>query len=111
MASNSLPKKKFFLIAAAAVLGIGATASFIVPSANASKRASATVVTAPATVDSSPVTVVEPTNAIPEVAGIDCNNGIDPTGAQCDGGPAANINDNSVEPQSGSESQSETTSQ
>ena len=102
MAINSLPGKKFFLVTAAAVLGIGIAASFIAPSANASKSASASVVTAPA--------VAADTNLpATEVAGIDCNDGIDSNGAQCDGGPAANANDMSEAPQSSSENQSETT--
>lgn len=102
MAINSLPGKKFFLVTAAAVLGVGIVASFIVPSANASKSVSDSVVTAPAVVTDSNL----PSS---EVTGIDCNNGIDSTGAQCDGGPAANTNDVTEAPQSSSESQNETT--
>ena len=103
MAMKSLAGKKFLLVTAAAVLGFGVAASFIVPSATASQNAPAPVVTvAPAPSAEVPSTEASST----EAAGIDCNNGLDASGAQCDGGPAANPNDNSVDVQSGSESQS-----
>ncbi len=108
MAMKSLAGKKFLLVTAAAVLGFGVAASFIVPSANASQNAPAPVVTvAPAPSAEVPSTEASSTEASStEAAGIDCNNGLDASGAQCDGGPAANPNDNSVDVQSGSESQS-----
>ena len=105
MAIKSLSGTKFLLVTAAAVLGFGVAASFVVPSANASQNAPISVVTvAPAQSTESPSTDSASTDA----TGIDCNNGLDASGAQCDGGPAANPNDGSVDGQSGSESQSET---
>ncbi len=104
MARKSLSGTKFLLVTAAAVLGFGVAASFVVPSANASQNAPVSVVTvAPAQSTESPSTE----SAITDATGIDCNNGLGVSGAQCDGGPAANPNDNSVDVQSGSESQSE----
>lgn len=100
MAIKSLAGKKFLLVTAAAVLGFGVAASFIVPSANASQSAPTSIVTAV------PSAIAEATGT--EATGIDCNNGLDASGTQCDGGPAANPNDSSVDVQSGTESQSET---
>ena len=107
MAINSLPGKKFLLVTAAAVLGFGVAASFIVPSANAAQSGTTSVVTAPAVAAESNLSGTEAAGT--EAAGIDCNNGLDANGAQCDGGPAANPNDNGVDVQSSSESQGETT--
>ncbi len=103
MAMKSLAGKKFLPVTAAVVLGFGVAASFIVPSANASQNAPAPVVTiAPAPSAEAQSTEASST----EAAGSDCNNGLGASGAQCDGGPAANPNDDSADAQSGSESQS-----
>ena len=111
MAIRSLSGKKFLLVSAAAVLGLGVAASFMVPTVNASQNAPTSVVTvAPALnpqATSTEGTSTEGTST--EATGIDCNNGLDASGAPCDGGPVANPNDNSVEAQGGSENQSEIT--
>lgn len=104
MAIASLSGKKFLLVTAAAVLGFGVAASFVLPSANASQNTPTTVVTtAPAATSEVPSTEGPST----EAAGIDCNNGLDASGAACDGGPSANPNDNGTDAQGGSDSQSE----
>lgn len=104
MAMKSLSGKKFILITAAAVLGFGVTASFIVPSANASQGAPTSVVTAPPAANAEVPSSEGPST---EASGIDCNNGLDASGAQCDGGPAANPNDSGVDVQDSSETQGE----
>ena len=116
MTIKSLTGKKFLLVTAAAVLGFGVAASFIIPSANASSGTPTTVVNAVPTANAEVPTTEGPTTEGPstegpstEASGIDCNNGLDASGAQCDGGPTANPNDNGVDIQSGSESQSEAT--
>ena len=109
MAIKSISGKKFLIVTAAAVLGFGVAASFIVPSANASQNAPTSVVTVTPTAPKAPSAEVPNTEgSSPEVAGIDCNNGLDASGVQCDSGPAANLNDNSVDAQDGTETQSET---
>ena len=42
-----------------------------------------------------------------EIVGIDCNDGLDASGATCHGGPAANPNNGGVDTQSSAESESE----
>ena len=107
MAIESLSGKKFVLATAAAVLGFGVAASFIVPSASASQNTPSTVVTtAPATTAEVPSTEGPSTEGpSTEAAGIDCNNGLDASGAACDGGTSANPNDNAIDSQSGSETE------
>lgn len=104
MAIRSIAGTKFVLVTAAAVLGFGVAASFVIPSANASQSAPTTTVTvAPTAVPEAPSTEAPST----EPSGTDCVNGLDATGAQCDGGPAANPNDSGADVQGDSESQNE----
>ena len=114
MAINSLSGKKFLTIVATAVLGFGVAASFIVPTANASQNAPTqptVVVAGTSSASETPNTEApDTTGTDAEVAAVDCNNGLDATGAQCDGGPSANPLDNSVDVQDGSENTSETAS-
>ncbi|HEY3292657.1 MAG TPA: hypothetical protein VGJ85_03390 [Candidatus Nanopelagicaceae bacterium] len=107
MTIKSLTGKKFLLVTAAAVLGFGVAASFVVPSANASQGSTTTAVS---TVEAPSAEAPSAEAPSTEATGIDCNNGLDASGAQCDGGPAANPNDNGSDVQSGSENGSETTS-
>lgn len=95
MAIKSLSGKKFLLATAAAVLGFGVVASFVVPSANASQNIPTSVVSVTLAAPSAEAPSTEGSGT--ETAGIDCNNGLDASGAQCDGGPAANPNDSSVD--------------
>jgi hypothetical protein len=41
--------------------------------------------------------LAEPPGALDDPGGVDCQNGLDPAGKPCDGGPAANPNDGSAE--------------
>lgn len=109
MAKRSLTGAKFVLVTAAAVLGFGVAASFVIPSANASQGTpTSTVAVAPTAVAEVPSTEAPSTEApSTDTPGTDCVNGLDSTGAQCDGGPAANPNDKSTDIQGDSERQNE----
>lgn len=104
MAVKSLAGTKFFLVTAAAVLGFGVAASFVIPSANASQGAPTTTVSAAQTAVPEASSSETPST---ETSGTDCINGLDATGAQCDGGPAANPTDGVADVQGDSESQNE----
>lgn len=96
-------RSKFLLISAASILGFGVVASFVGPSANAASTTSPVVATAPSAPEA-PSTEA-PSSGVD--TGIDCNNGLDTSGAQCDGGPAANPNDGGVDSSGASDDQSE----
>ena len=108
MTKNSLVGKKFLLVTAAAVLGFGVAASFIVPSANAAPSTTTAVTTvAPVVPADGGIEGPSSESTAPEAAGVDCNNGLDASGAQCDGGPAANAQDATAESLGTDENQSE----